>query len=142
MKRRMLMQQGLAGLVAGALPLTALLPARAASPVKVGLLIPISGPAALFGPSSRDCGELAVQEINARGGLAGRPIELLVGDAGLPPADTTQIALKLWKGQGVEAFIGMHDRRCATRWRRCSAARCRTSTRRSTRAANVPRAST
>ena len=81
----------------------------AADPVKVGLMIPLSGPAGLFGPSSKNCGELAVAHINANGGLLGRPIELIVSDAGVAPAEASQAALKLWKGQKVEAFIGMHD---------------------------------
>lgn len=109
MKRRDFLHQGLrAGVLARALPA---LPAAAvaASPVKVAMMIPLSGPAGLFGPSSRNCAELGVEEINARGGIAGRPIELLIGDAGLAPAEATQAALKLWKGNGAQAFIGMHD---------------------------------
>ena len=109
MKRRSFIQNSLAlgSLVVADLLLPHL--AFAASPVKVGLMIPMSGPAGLFGPSSKNCGELAVAEINARGGLAGRPIELIISDAGVPPAEASQGALKLWKGQQVEAFVGMHD---------------------------------
>jgi urea transport system substrate-binding protein len=76
---------------------------------KLGVLIPQSGPAALFGPSSRACAELAAEEINSRGGLAGRPVQLVFGDAGLPPAEVSQAALRLWRGEGCEAFVGMHD---------------------------------
>ena len=83
--------------------------ARAADPLMVGVLIPISGPAGLFGPSSRNCTELAVEEINAAGGILGRTVEPVFADVGGPPADATKAALKLWKGEGVEAFIGMHD---------------------------------
>lgn len=120
MKRRVFLNRVLAGALPGALP--GVLPAgsalgglllptatAAASPLKVVMMIPLSGPAGLFGPSSRNCSELAVEEINSRGGIAGRPVELLIGDAGLPPAEATQIALKLWKGNGAQAFIGMHD---------------------------------
>jgi len=83
--------------------------AFAADPVKVGILIPLSGPGGLFGPSSQMSAQLAVDEINAAGGLLGRMIEPEFVDVGGPPADATQAALKLWKGQGAEAFIGMHD---------------------------------
>ena len=83
--------------------------ARAADPLKVGVLIPISGPAGLFGPSSRNCTQLAVEELNAAGGILGRTVEPVFADVGGPPADATKAALKLWKGEGVEAFIGMHD---------------------------------
>ena len=81
----------------------------AAAPLKVGILIPLSGPAGLFGPSCENCSRLAVEEINAAGGILGRAIEPIFADVGGPPADATKTALKLWKGDGVEAFIGMHD---------------------------------
>jgi urea transport system substrate-binding protein len=89
-------------------PATSLM-ARAAAPLRVGVLIPISGPAALFGPSSRNCAELAAAEINARGGLAGRELKLIFGDAGGVPADVAGAAAKLWRADGAEAFVGMHD---------------------------------
>ncbi|MGJ7565759.1 substrate-binding domain-containing protein [Variovorax sp. RB2P76] len=82
---------------------------RAASPLNVAVMLPMSGPAGLFGPSAKACAELAVQTINARGGVLGRTINPLFGDAGLPPAEASQTALKLWKGQGAQAVIGMHD---------------------------------
>ena len=83
--------------------------AMAADGLKVGILIPMSGPGGLFGPSSRNCATLAVEELNAAGGILGRMIEPVFADVGGPPSDATQAALKLWKGEGVEAFVGMHD---------------------------------
>jgi ABC-type branched-subunit amino acid transport system substrate-binding protein len=83
--------------------------ARAASPLNVAVMLPMSGPAGLFGPSAKACAELAVQTINARGGVLGRNISAMFGDAGLPPAEASQAALKLWKGSGAHAVIGMHD---------------------------------
>lgn len=82
---------------------------RAASPLNVAVMLPMSGPAGLFGPSAKACAELAVQTINARGGVLGRTLNPLFGDAGLPPAEASQTALKLWKGQGAQAVVGMHD---------------------------------
>uniref|UniRef100_UPI000D3646A0 substrate-binding domain-containing protein n=1 Tax=unclassified Variovorax TaxID=663243 RepID=UPI000D3646A0 len=82
---------------------------HAASPLNVAVMLPMSGPAGLFGPSAKACAELAVQTLNARGGVLGRTINPLFGDAGLPPAEASQTALKLWKGQGAQAVIGMHD---------------------------------
>lgn len=83
--------------------------ARAASPLKVAVLLPQSGPAGLFGPSTKACAELAAETLNARGGLLGRKIELLFGDGGLAPAEASQAALRLWRGSRAEAVIGMHD---------------------------------
>jgi len=82
---------------------------RAQSTLNVAVMLPMSGPAGLFGPSAKACAELAFETINARGGILGQKIVPLFGDAGLPPAEVTQGALKLWKGQKAQAVIGMHD---------------------------------
>lgn len=104
MDRRSFLQNTLAATASGIAT-----SAFAASPLKVAVLIPQSGPAGLFGPSSKACADMAAAALNARGGILGRPLELLFGDAGLAPAESAQTALKLWKGQRAEAFIGMHD---------------------------------
>ena len=77
--------------------------------IKVGVLVPDSGPAGLFGPSTRNAAELAAKKINADGGINGEQIELVFADVGVPPAEAAQAALRLWKGEGVQAFVGMHD---------------------------------
>jgi urea transport system substrate-binding protein len=94
--------------LAGSYALTAR-SAFAADTMKIAVMIPLSGPASLFGASSKACAELAVEQINARGGILKRKIEIVIGDAGLPPAEAAQTALKLWKGEHAQAFIGMHD---------------------------------
>ncbi len=110
MKRREFLKASLASTaLAAASSGPLMLTARAADPLKVGILIPLSGPAGLFGPSSQNCAQLAVDEVNAAGGILGRMIEPVYVDVGVPPAEASQAALKLWKGGGAEAFIGMHD---------------------------------
>lgn len=104
MDRRHLLQATLAAGAVSALPR-----AFAAEPLKVAVMIPQSGPAGLFGPSSKACAEMGAALLNAQGGVLGRKVELLYGDAGLAPAEAGQTALKLWKGQKAEVFIGMHD---------------------------------
>lgn len=104
MDRRQFLQSAAAATALGALP-----PAFAAGAVKVAVMIPQSGPGGLFGPSCKACAELAADTINARGGLLGQKIELLFADAGLAPAEAAQAALRLWKGSGAAAVIGMHD---------------------------------
>ena len=56
-------------------------PAFAQSELKVAVMLPQSGPAGLFGPSSKACAELAAETLNAKGGVLGRKISLLFGDA-------------------------------------------------------------
>jgi ABC-type branched-subunit amino acid transport system substrate-binding protein len=81
----------------------------AAADIKVGVLVPDSGPAGLFGPSTRNSATLAAEQINAGGGINGEAIELVFADVGVPPAEAAQAALRLWKGEGAQAFVGMHD---------------------------------
>lgn len=104
MDRRSFLHSSVAASAAVALP-----SAFAAAPLKVAVLIPQSGPAGLFGPAAKACAELAAETLNARGGVLGRKLELLFGDAGLAPAEASQVALKAWKGAGAQAVIGMHD---------------------------------
>ncbi|MDE0112166.1 MAG: substrate-binding domain-containing protein [Albidovulum sp.] len=77
--------------------------------IKIGVLVPDSGPGGLFGPSTRNSAMLAADKINRSGGINGEQIELIFADVGVPPAEAAQAALRLWKGEGVEAFVGMHD---------------------------------
>jgi len=84
-------------------------PARAAEPFKIGLLIALSGPASLFGPTQRACAELAAEEVNKAGGILGRPIRLYAADAGGAPADTAKSAVRLMLQDDVDLFVGSHD---------------------------------
>lgn len=59
--------------------------AAAQEPVKVGLIVPLSGPWARQGEVMRIGAEMAVEHINAQGGvesLGGAPLELVVYDTG------------------------------------------------------------
>ena len=76
--------------------------------LRIGLLIPLSGPAGLWGPSAHKCATLAVDEINAGGGVLGRSVELVVRDAGTAPAAVAKVARALVDEHGAEAIIGMH----------------------------------
>src|SRR5699024_9609405 len=66
------------------IPFTALAQ-TAGAPIKVGLIVPLSGPWARQGEVMRGGAELAIADINKAGGievLGGRPLELMVFDAG------------------------------------------------------------
>jgi ABC-type branched-subunit amino acid transport system substrate-binding protein len=53
--------------------------------ITVGILIPLSGPAGVWGSSCHACAVLAAEELNAQGGLDGREIDLSIVDAGGDP---------------------------------------------------------
>jgi len=55
--------------------------ALAAEPIKIGFPIPLSGPTAVYGEPVLKGAELAVSEINAKGGVLGRKLELLSRDS-------------------------------------------------------------
>ena len=55
---------------------------RRADRLKIALLVPLSGPAGLWGPSCQTSALMAAREINAAGGILGREVELVFADAG------------------------------------------------------------
>src|SRR5437899_10493279 len=57
------------------------LAAEAQKPIKVGMPMPLSGPPALFGEPASKGAQMYVEEINAKGGVLGRKLELLVRDS-------------------------------------------------------------
>jgi ABC-type branched-subunit amino acid transport system substrate-binding protein len=85
------------------------LASSAMAEVRLGVLVPDSGPAGLFGPSSRQAAELAAADINAAGGINGEAVELIFADVGVPPAQAVQAVQRLWRAEGVQGFVGMHD---------------------------------
>ncbi|WP_316183055.1 substrate-binding protein [Bradyrhizobium sp. SZCCHNRI1009] len=59
---------------------TALSPALAADPIKIGVPVGLSGANSVVAPSVVQSAELAVEEINAKGGVLGRKLALEVAD--------------------------------------------------------------
>lgn len=60
-------------------------PAWAAEPLKFGLAMPLTGSQALFGADQVKAAQWAVADINAKGGVAGRPLEMIVLDTQADP---------------------------------------------------------
>ena len=56
--------------------------AHAEEPIKIGVPVGLSGANSVVAPSVVQAAELAVEEINAGGGVLGRPLELVVADDG------------------------------------------------------------
>ncbi|MBR2687473.1 MAG: substrate-binding domain-containing protein [Aquamicrobium sp.] len=107
---RRTMLAGMAGaLAAGIAPGTLRRAIAAEGEFKIGLLIPLSGPAALFGPSNQGCAELAADEANAAGGVLGRKIKLIPTDAGAAPAEVAKSVVRLMLEEKVDLVIGSHD---------------------------------
>ena len=82
------------------------LPAAAADPIKIGVVTPLTGTYAPIGQQVRWGLELAVKEVNAGGGLLGRPVELIFEDEEANPAVATQKAEKLFQVSKVDFLTG------------------------------------
>lgn len=86
-------------------------PGRVPSPreaYRVALLLPRRGPAGMFGPSCRAAAHLAAEEVDAAGGVAGRPVHLVDVDAGAPPAEVARTVAALVDRGDVDAVAGWH----------------------------------
>jgi branched-chain amino acid transport system substrate-binding protein len=71
--------------VAAAIGLSSLIiaaPARATDPIRIGVPVGLSGANSVVAPSVVQSAQLAVEEINAAGGILGRKVELEVADDG------------------------------------------------------------
>ena len=80
--------------------------AFAADTIKVGQITALTGEHAAYGQAERDAVEMAVEEINAAGGVLGKKIELIVYDNKTRPEDTVNAARRLAAEDKVCAIIG------------------------------------
>ena len=78
----------------------------AVSPMRIGAIDPLTGPFAAYGEPVRDGMLLAVDEINAKGGMGGRKIELLLEDDGGDPKNSVNAFTRLATVSKVPAVIG------------------------------------
>ena len=77
-----------------------------ADTIKIGANLELSGNVAIYGSSVLDGAELAIEEINANGGIDGKQIELVQADNKSENAEATSAALKLIEQDNVVAMIG------------------------------------
>lgn len=98
--------------MAGAAFSTALLfssGASAADPIKIGLVTALSGQSARAGEALTRGATIAIEEINAKGGVLGRPLELVRRDDESNPAKGLIAARELIQREKVAALIGGLD---------------------------------
>jgi len=74
-------------------------------PLKLGYLLPETGQLAFLGPPMISGVQLAIQEINAAGGVLGNPVELLSGDEAGDAGRAAEEATRLLAA-GVRGIIG------------------------------------
>lgn len=75
-----------------------------AQTLKIGFHAPLTGPAASDGKTALQGAELAVEQINAAGGVDGKKIELVVADDQTQPAQAIPLANR-FIGDGIKAVV-------------------------------------
>ncbi|MEQ6899738.1 substrate-binding domain-containing protein [Nocardioides sp. YIM 152588] len=81
---------------------------RAAQKLSVAFVVPLQGPTGIYGPSCLACGELAVEQLNAGRGIAGREVELVIVDGGRDPEVVADEVGVLVDTGRVQAVAGWH----------------------------------
>jgi branched-chain amino acid transport system substrate-binding protein len=81
--------------IAAALPLFGVAPVRAAEPIKIGFSMELTGPFAVVGKTGLLAFQIWEEEINAKGGLLGRPVKLVYYDDQTNPSQVPGIYTKL-----------------------------------------------
>lgn len=74
--------------------------------IKIGVNYELSGPVATYGDASVKGIEMAVEEINAAGGIDGKQIQIVKYDTKSEPAEATTLATKLMTQDKVLSIIG------------------------------------
>jgi branched-chain amino acid transport system substrate-binding protein len=84
-----------------------------APPIRIGFASAMSGPAAITGEGVRWGGTLAVEEINAKGGVMGRKLEAYFADNKATPGEAVSAVRKLADVDQVDVIIGQtHSGAC------------------------------
>lgn len=78
---------------------------KSKGPILLGMAIPQSGSSSAIGPYMKNGGQLAVDEINAKGGVLGRKLQLRTEDDGCDPKTAVAAANKL-VAAGITVSVG------------------------------------
>jgi branched-chain amino acid transport system substrate-binding protein len=83
-----------------------LAPAQAAETIKVGAILAVTGPASFLGAPEAKTLEMLTDELNAKGGVGGRKIELIIKDSNASAEKAISFAKQLIEEEKVFAIIG------------------------------------
>jgi branched-chain amino acid transport system substrate-binding protein len=78
----------------------------AADPIKVGMPMILSGPGALFGEPTLKGAQMLVDEVNAKGGVLGRKIQLISKDSKGNADEAVRVAREMILKDEVEFLVG------------------------------------
>lgn len=92
--------------LAGIMVLSLGLAVSAEDVVKIGLSAPITGNYAEYGENFRYSAQMAVEKINAEGGIRGHKVELVIMDSKGDPREAATIAQRFVENKDIVAEIG------------------------------------
>ncbi len=76
-------------------------------PIRIGFAYIMSGPAAVYGQYAKQGAELAIDEVNAKGGILGRKVQALFEDEAGKPDTGIRVVRKLVYDDGVDVVAGL-----------------------------------
>ncbi len=81
-------------------------PAFAGTTIKIGAILSVTGPASFLGAPEAKTLQMMVEDINAKGGINGNKVELVIKDSGASPEKAVSFAKQLIDEEKVFAIIG------------------------------------
>ena len=81
--------------------------ASAAEPIKIGLPVATTGALGSIGVQMRRACEFWAKQVNAKGGLLGRKVELVIEDTAANPATCVRVAQEMVERNGVRILTGI-----------------------------------
>jgi len=85
----------------------------ASKTIKLGAIQPISGPVSAYGTQTKNAIMLAIGEINAKGGVLGKKLEMIVEDDEASPDKSKNALMKLVARDKVVGFVGALTSNCS-----------------------------
>ena len=104
MQRRIFLKTATLGAATLAFP--SLLRAQGKEPIRIGFPLPLTGPFAAIAGDMKQGAELAVDELNAKNGILGRKVEVLIRDDQLKPQVGAQRTQELIEKEGCQFIVG------------------------------------
>ena len=86
--------------------LAGLHPAQAADPIKIGTFLTVTGPASFLGDPELKTLQMLIADLNAKGGVNGRPLQLIHYDTGGNAREAVNFVKRLIKKDNVDLLIG------------------------------------
>ena len=94
------------GAAATALAFPAIIRAQGKDPIRIGCPLPLSGTLAALAKDMQQGAQLAEAELNAKGGILGRKVEVIFRDDQLKPATGAQRTQELIEKEGCVFIVG------------------------------------